>query len=60
MKELQNTRKNIRTKLNKFMIKQLAVKDIINYLIEGPHRVLLDVRTKEEWTVSSVGRADDS
>ena len=42
------------------MIKQLTAKDTKNYLIEEPHRVLLDVRTKEKWTVSSVGRADDS
>ena len=58
MKEFQNTKKNIRTKLNgikfskkckKFMIKQLAAKDIKSYLMVEPDSVLLDVRTNEEW-----------
>ena len=49
MKEFQNTKKNIRTKLNKFMIKQLAAKDIKSYLMMEPSSVLLDVRTNEEW-----------
>ena len=58
MKEFQNTKKNIRTKLSgikfikkckKFMIKQLAAKDIKSYLIVEPDSVLLDVRTNEEW-----------
>ena len=49
MKEFQNTKKNIRTKLNKFMIKQLAAKDIKSYLMSEPSSVLLDVRTNEEW-----------
>ena len=49
MKEFQNTKKNIRTKLNKFMIKQLVAKDIKSYLMVEPTSVLLDVRTSEEW-----------
>ena len=49
MKEFQNTKKNIRTKLNKFMIKQLAAKDIKSFLLVEPNSVLLDVRTNEEW-----------
>ena len=49
MKEFQNTKKNIRTKLNKFMIKQLAAKDIKSYLMAEPNSVLLDVRTNGEW-----------
>jgi len=58
MKEFQNTKKNIRTKLSeikfikkckKFMIKQLAAKDIKSYLMVEPDSVLLDVRTNEEW-----------
>ena len=49
MKEFQNTKKNIRTKLNKFMIKQLAAKDIKSYLMVEPDSILLDVRTNEEW-----------
>jgi len=58
MKELQNTRKIIRTKLDlikftkeykKIMIKQLAAKDIKSYLMAESNSVLLDVRTKEEW-----------
>ena len=58
MKEFQNTKKNIRTKLSgikfikkckKFMIKQLAAKDIKSYLMTEPNSVLLDVRTDEEW-----------
>ena len=57
MKEFQNTKKNIRTKLSgikfikkckKFMIKQLAAKDIKSYLFVEPNSVLLDVRTNEE------------
>jgi len=31
------------------MIKQLASKDIKDYLITKPNSVLVDVRTKEEW-----------
>jgi len=49
MKEFQNIKKIIRTKLNKFMIKQLAAKDIKSYLLVEPSSVLLDVRTNEEW-----------
>ena len=49
MKEFQNTKKIIRTKLNKVMIKQLAAKDIKNYLMVEPTSVLLDVRTNQEW-----------
>ena len=49
MKEFQNTKKNIRTKLNKFMIKQLAAKNIKSYLMVEPDSILLDVRTNEEW-----------
>ena len=49
MKEFQNTKKNIRTKLNKFMIKQLAAKDIKSFLLKEPNSVLLDVRTNGEW-----------
>ena len=58
MKELQNTIKIIRTKLDsikftkeykKIMIKQLAAKDIKSYLMAESNSVLLDVRTKEEW-----------
>ena len=58
MKELQNTIKIIRTKLDsikftkeykKIMIKQLAAKDIRSYLMTESNSVLLDVRTKEEW-----------
>ena len=57
MKEFQNTKKNIRTKLSgikfinkykKFMNKQLAAKDIKSYLFVEPNSVLLDVRTNEE------------
>ena len=49
MKEFQNIKKIIRTKLNKFVIKQLAAKDIKSYLLVEPSSVLLDVRTNEEW-----------
>jgi len=49
MKEFQNIKKIIRTKLNKLMIKQLAAKDIKSYLMVEPSSVLLDVRTNEEW-----------
>ena len=49
MKEFQSTKKTIRTKLNKFMIKQLVAKDIKSYLMVEPTSVLLDVRTNEEW-----------
>ena len=49
MKEFQSTKKIIRTKLNKFMIKQLVAKDIKSYLMVEPTSVLLDVRTNEEW-----------
>jgi len=56
MKEFQNTKKIIRTKLNKFMIKQLAAKDIKSYLMAEPNSILLDVRTKEEW--ETIGKPD--
>jgi len=46
---IPKTKKNIRTKLNKFMIKQLVAKDIKSYLMAEPSSVLLDVRTNEEW-----------
>ena len=49
MKEFQSTKKIIRTKLNKFMIKQLEAKDIKSYLMVEPNSVLLDVRTNQEW-----------
>ena len=38
------------------MIKQLVSKDIKDYLGTGPSKILLDVRTKEEW--DSVGKPD--
>jgi len=38
------------------MIKQLASKDIKDYLITKPNSVLLDVRTKEEWNM--IGKPD--
>ena len=38
------------------MIKQLASKDIGSYLMAEPNSVLLDVRTKEEW--STIGKPD--
>ena len=38
------------------MIKQLASKDIGSYLMAEPNSVLLDVRTKEEWT--TIGKPD--
>ena len=38
------------------MITQLASKDIKDYLTKDPNKVLLDVRTKEEW--NSVGKPD--
>ena len=38
------------------MIKQLVSKDIKEYLGTDPSKVLLDVRTKEEW--DSVGKPD--
>ena len=38
------------------MIKQLASKDIGSYLMAEPNRVLLDVRTKEEW--DKIGKPD--
>ena len=38
------------------MIKQLVSKDIKDYLAKSPNRVLLDVRTQEEW--DTVGRPD--
>jgi len=38
------------------MIKQLITKDIKDYLTKGSNKVLLDVRTQEEW--DSVGRPD--
>ena len=38
------------------MIKQLVSKDIQKYLETGPNKVLLDVRTKEEW--DTVGKPD--
>ena len=38
------------------MIKQLASKDIKSYLMAEPNSVLLDVRTKDEWT--GIGKPD--
>ena len=38
------------------MIKQLASKDIMSYLMAEPNSVLLDVRTKEEW--DTIGKPD--
>ena len=38
------------------MVKQLLSRDIKNYLKEDPKKVLLDVRTQEEW--DSVGKPD--
>ena len=38
------------------MITQLVSKDIKDYLTKDPNKVLLDVRTKEEW--NSVGKPD--
>ena len=38
------------------MIKQLVSKDIESYLMAEPNSVLLDVRTKEEWT--TIGKPD--
>ena len=38
------------------MIKQLISKDIKDYLTKGSNKVLLDVRTQEEWDL--VGRPD--
>ena len=38
------------------MIKQLVSKDIKEYLGKGPNKVLLDVRTEEEWNL--VGKPD--
>ena len=38
------------------MVKQLASKDIKDYLSTGPNKILLDVRTKEE--LDSVGKPD--
>ena len=38
------------------MVKQLVSRDIKNYLKTGPKKILLDVRTKEEWV--SVGKPD--
>ena len=38
------------------MVKQLKSKDIKNYLRTGPKKILLDVRTQEEW--DSVGKPD--
>ena len=38
------------------MVKQLTSKDIKDYLATGSNKVLLDVRTKEEW--DKVGKPD--
>ena len=38
------------------MVKQLTSRDIKKYLSTGPKKVLLDVRTQEEWV--SVGKPD--
>ena len=38
------------------MIKQLASKDIKDYLTTNPNSVLLDVRTQEEW--DNIGKPD--
>ena len=38
------------------MVKQLKSKDIKNYLRTGPKKILLDVRTQQEWDL--VGKPD--
>ena len=38
------------------MVKQLVSKDIKDYLTKDPNKVLLDVRTQEEWDL--VGKPD--
>ena len=38
------------------MIKQLASKDIKDYLTTNPNSILLDVRTQEEW--NNIGKPD--
>ena len=38
------------------MVKQLVSKDIKNYIAKGSKKILLDVRTQEEW--DSVGKPD--
>ncbi len=38
------------------MVKQLISRDIKNYLKSVPKKILLDVRTQEEW--KSVGKPD--
>ena len=38
------------------MVKQLVSKDIKNYIAKGSKKILLDVRTQEEWV--SVGKPD--
>ena len=38
------------------MVKQLVSKDIKNYLAKGPKKILLDVRTQEEW--DTAGKPD--
>ena len=38
------------------MVKQLISRNIKNYLKTGPKKILLDVRTQEEW--DSVGKPD--
>ena len=38
------------------MVKQLLSRDIKNYLRTGPKKILLDVRTEEEWNL--VGKPD--
>ena len=38
------------------MVKQLVSRDVKNYLKAGPKKILLDVRTREEW--DSVGKPD--
>ena len=38
------------------MVKQLVSKDIKNYIAKGSKKILLDVRTEEEWNL--VGKPD--
>ena len=38
------------------MVKQLLSRDIKNYLRTGPKKILLDVRTQQEWDL--VGKPD--
>ncbi len=38
------------------MVKQIISRDIKEYLMKGPNKVLLDVRTQQEW--DTVGKPD--